>query len=89
MGAFNSDTYTWDNGNIIFGYPYGQESFFGNRHDRYVYKFKSDYTQGVSSSASSSGSQYEYTFEIVKSSTGTILATMTVDLAGHDYHGYL
>lgn len=94
MGDATS-SYTFDNGNILTGpTPQTLESVFG-AYDPYVYKFKSDYTQGTSSSASSSGSQYEYTFEIVRQIlsqydiTEIVLATMTVDLAGHDYHGYL
>lgn len=99
MGGAN-DSYTFDNGNILTGpTPQTLESIFG-MYDPYVYKFKSDYTQGTSSGASantSSGSQSEYTFEIVRLiSQGllgnykrVVLATMTVDLAGHDYHGYL
>jgi hypothetical protein len=60
------------------------ERIFGGR-DPYVFKFYSA-TNSNSSSSGSSGGTNAYTFKVFYNSN--VIATMDVNLEGHDYNGY-
>ncbi len=90
QGSLGSSANFYDNGNIVDaniapGVAGSQpESIFGGR-DPYVFKFQYA-TSSSSSSSGSSGGTNAYTFKVFYN--GSVIATMDVNLEGHDYNGY-
>lgn len=94
-GSSGTNAKYYDNNNIVdASVPPGingttEARIFGAEDD-YVFKFKSG-TMVTTSGSSSTTSNVIYTFKVLYTPTNQdsiVIATVTVDLTGHDYNGY-
>lgn len=94
-GSSGTNAKYYDNNNIVDasvspGINNTTESQIFGAKDDYVFKFKSG-TTVTNSGSSSTTSNVTYTFKILYTPTNQssrVIATVTVDLTGHDYNGY-